>query len=290
MAGINEEMVFAAADRLYEATGRIPSKEQIREALGGTGSYATIQRYLANWRDALTSRLSFKLDLPDVPERAVQAFRGLWLLAMEEAGNNTNDALTPLQEEVIAQKTKIAELSVALSQSQSAAEKATLDALRSIEAAEARAVASQQRASTHLQLYQEREARVRELEIRLTDLQDELKHKEQNFEAAIKLAHERAEATESRLISLLEAEKIRGESIAKKLNQDLKAAKQCLSTAEETRRSLHLEIQAKTKEVEAVKRQAHLLEETVNTQMELIKQLKSKNGTSANRRSRGSKS
>ena len=52
MSGITKEQIYGAADSLA-AQGIMPSNDKVRLALGNTGSEATIQKYLKEWKHDL---------------------------------------------------------------------------------------------------------------------------------------------------------------------------------------------------------------------------------------------
>lgn len=52
MSGITKDDIYAAANKLA-ADGVMPSNDKIRAALGNTGSEATIQKYLKEWKHDL---------------------------------------------------------------------------------------------------------------------------------------------------------------------------------------------------------------------------------------------
>ncbi len=49
--GVTYEQVAEAADKL-DSDGIRPSPTKVREALGNTGSYSTIARFLKDWEEA----------------------------------------------------------------------------------------------------------------------------------------------------------------------------------------------------------------------------------------------
>lgn len=281
MAGITADAVFTAADRHYRETGRVPSKEQIREALGHTGSFATIQRHLADWRDTLPARLAFKLDVPDAPPAFAEACRNLWLVAVEEAGNQTRQALIPLQDELHAKNEQVEELQANLQEAQKEIEQAKLDALRAIEAAEARAIAASQRANTLQQLFQEREARIKEQDDRVASLLADLQAKETLHKTERETAYSRAEETESRLIQQIETEKARlskyqeqAEKQLRHLNEALDYSQKAHSSAEKHIRELVDELASKARESETANQKNLHLQEAMQLKDALIAELR----------------
>lgn len=282
MAGITSEAVFTAADRHYRETGRIPSKEQIREALGHTGSFATIQRHLADWRDTLPSRLTFKLDVPDAPPAFEAGCRNIWLLAVEEAGNQAKQALAPLKAEIQAKDSHIEELMSDLKAAQTEAEQAKLDALRAIEAAEARALAASQRAGTLQQLYQEREARIKELEAHTATLQSELQAQNASHKADLEKAYSRAEETENRLIKQIETERTNFTKYQDQSEKQLlgkQAALETLHAAHESKvmviQTLESELGARERALASEQEKIALLQESLQLKDALIAEMKS---------------
>ncbi len=103
--GITQEQVNAAADALVAASER-PTVEKIRARLG-TGSPNTVTRMLETWRDALATRLSRVLTLPDVPEDVGQAFAEVWRLATAHAGALAQAALVQEQNALLAAQTSL---------------------------------------------------------------------------------------------------------------------------------------------------------------------------------------
>ncbi|MBF0300769.1 MAG: DNA-binding protein [Oligoflexia bacterium] len=77
--GINEQQVFAAADDLVEKE-ITPTIQALREKLG-TGSYATISKYLAQWRVARAP----KQEIPDVPSEFNSYIKKFWTICYKEA-------------------------------------------------------------------------------------------------------------------------------------------------------------------------------------------------------------
>lgn len=295
MAGITADAVFTAADRHYRETGRVPSKEQIREALGHTGSFATIQRHLADWRDTLPARLAFKLDVPDAPPAFAEACRNLWLVAVEEAGNQARKALIPLQDELHARSEQVEELLTSLQEAQKAVEQAKLDALRAIEAAEARAITASQRANTLQQLFQEREARIKEQDDRVASLLADLQAKETLHKTELETAYSRAEETESRLIQQIETEKARlakhqeqAEKQLRHLNEALDNGQKAHSFAEKQIRELGAELASKAREIETANQKNLYLQEAMKLKDALIDELKKQRKSIPTRKSTNS--
>lgn len=281
MAGITTEAVFTAADRHYRETGRIPSKEQIREALGHTGSFATIQRHLADWRDTLPSRLTFKLDVPDAPPAFAAGCRNMWLLAVEEAGSQAKQALAPLQAEILAKDRHIEELMGSLKAAQKEAEQAKLDALHAIEVAEARALSASQRAGTLQQLYQEREARIKELEAHAATLQGELQAQDASHKADLEKAYSRAEETENRLIKQIETERTNFTKYQDQSEKQLRgkaAALDTLQTAYESKvmaiQALEAELAARERALASEQEKIGHLQEAMQLKDDLIAEMK----------------
>ncbi len=55
---LNREAIFKTCDDSLFRTGRIPTYEAIRTALGGGGSNATIARYKSEWEGSLAERIA----------------------------------------------------------------------------------------------------------------------------------------------------------------------------------------------------------------------------------------
>lgn len=92
--GITESDVHAAADEIVGA-GERPTVERIRAHLG-TGSPNTVTRWLETWWKRLGSRLEAderSRAIPDVPEAISRLAGEWWVLALNHARNNADDAL-----------------------------------------------------------------------------------------------------------------------------------------------------------------------------------------------------
>ncbi|MBF0299479.1 MAG: DNA-binding protein [Oligoflexia bacterium] len=77
--GINENQVFNAADELIEK-GVNPTIEALREKIG-TGSFATISKYLSQWKVARSP----KQEIPDIPSEFTSYIRKFWSVCYKEA-------------------------------------------------------------------------------------------------------------------------------------------------------------------------------------------------------------
>ena len=81
--GITEQQVIDAAEGLA-ACGQAVTVAAVREALGGTGSYSTINPLLAKWREGSGGKGAAS-DVPDMPEGVGRAARAFWGAAWKEA-------------------------------------------------------------------------------------------------------------------------------------------------------------------------------------------------------------
>jgi hypothetical protein len=81
--GITEQQVIEAAEGLA-GSGQAVTVAAVRDALGGTGSYSTINPMLAKWREGSGGNRSGS-DIPDMPETIGRAARAFWGAAWKEA-------------------------------------------------------------------------------------------------------------------------------------------------------------------------------------------------------------
>ena len=81
--GITEQQVIEAAEGLA-GSGQAVTVAAVRDALGGTGSYSTINPLLAKWREG-SGGGRVGSDIPDMPETIGRAARAFWGAAWKEA-------------------------------------------------------------------------------------------------------------------------------------------------------------------------------------------------------------
>lgn len=79
--GLKQEQVFDAAEALVQA-GTTPTVQAVREYLG-SGSYTTINTFLAEWRAANAGRQM--AEVPEMPETVSYTVRQLWATAWRTA-------------------------------------------------------------------------------------------------------------------------------------------------------------------------------------------------------------
>ena len=89
MSGIKKDDVFAAADALT-ADGEHPSVARVREWLG-TGSNATITKYLRDWREHVNPTQTARI--PDLPGEVSELFSHAWGTAVSAAREIAIDEL-----------------------------------------------------------------------------------------------------------------------------------------------------------------------------------------------------
>ena len=80
--GITEQQVIEAAEGLA-ASGQAVTVSTVREALGGTGSFSTINAHLGKWKEGGGARPVS--DVPDMPDPISRAARAFWAVAWKEA-------------------------------------------------------------------------------------------------------------------------------------------------------------------------------------------------------------
>jgi predicted RNase H-like nuclease (RuvC/YqgF family) len=80
--GIREEQVFEAADRIKEKGGS-PTLQLIREELG-TGSFATISKFLSQWKMVRAT----KQEIPNIPPEFNNYIKKFWAFCYKEAAAN----------------------------------------------------------------------------------------------------------------------------------------------------------------------------------------------------------
>ena len=73
MAGISKDDVFAAAQQIWNDEAKKPTQEAVRAVLG-RGSFATINKYLKEWREEYREDLA----APEVEEAPPEEFAPLW--------------------------------------------------------------------------------------------------------------------------------------------------------------------------------------------------------------------
>lgn len=72
------DAVFAACDAHLFEQQRIPTYDELRTALGGTGSNTTLTRYRREWEAALAARIAHSAQRPDTPPAVWKASMALW--------------------------------------------------------------------------------------------------------------------------------------------------------------------------------------------------------------------
>lgn len=116
---IRPEQVWAAAQALVDE-GRKPTLEAIRRRLGG-GSYTTLSRHLADWREKQRPAP----ELPPPPESVVEVARRLWAEAWRLAGERLDEARARWAAERQALEQEIADLSRELDRKEEALREVT---------------------------------------------------------------------------------------------------------------------------------------------------------------------
>ena len=225
--GITFEEVQAAALDLL-GRGANPSVQRVREALG-TGSNSTIAAHLKRWQEEIHQSPKTALP-PSVPESVLEALEHFWRIAIEQAENEFRAAKTAAEQSVIeaeqARQNALSDLE-SLRQEADGLSRALLDqqearvrlekqliieqerrsqAENLIEAAEQRA-----RSALHTaeQLCAESAARIRELEDNLAHLREDAQNLRQEGERRVQHERQRAEASEIRLLRIID--QLRGE-------------------------------------------------------------------------------
>lgn len=105
--GVPETEVFAAADRVL-ARGERPTTERVRAELG-RGSPARVGQLLEQWWDALAKRMAGETRLPDLPPAVAEAFKAVWVSAIEHGTGVAQAAVAQAKAELIQKQVRLAE-------------------------------------------------------------------------------------------------------------------------------------------------------------------------------------
>ena len=92
-----KSQVKDAAWRLLETTGKIPSRQDIMDEIGG-GSARDVAAELAAWREEMADWIHQQRRLPGVPDALAAAFRKMWDDAMTAATEHAESAVAARQE------------------------------------------------------------------------------------------------------------------------------------------------------------------------------------------------
>ena len=200
------DQIHSLCDQLFKENGRFPTLAQVRKALGDTGSYETISRYLHEWKETMTARLAVNLDLPDVPADVQKGMQDLWMLAITAARNLLEASYSPIRQDLQNAQAQALALEQELAQCQ-ADHADEVNRLKETLAAADDALEQHKAMTVRAETVRdEMAAKAAEYKALHTDIEGQLQSAREKFSEDLRLAYTRAQDTEDRLVAQLDAE------------------------------------------------------------------------------------
>jgi len=179
--GISEQQVIEAAEQLAQS-GQAVTVAAVREVIG-SGSFSTINGFLAKWKDSGDRKPA---DIPDMPDNVARAMRQLWAAAWRDAQaaiQAEREALDAGRREMEQARREMGQ-EIARLEAENGQQAEAMARLNGELAEKAAALDMAEKSAAHLQVENARlDERAKAAETRSAELKEELARLHRQFEA-----------------------------------------------------------------------------------------------------------